>query len=281
METPTAITSPATATATATATSTGALVTTPVPWPPIFLFGARPLSLDAEMFSTQLGQNQQDENPNRLRLHCPNGNSSSSGSGGSRTPEEVDADDQCSRASLFPAEVYEVRPPSGDMTTWVGTFLPASKTWRCEAGWGNPYTMAEPMSGRCSSWESAAGASTAAVTSLDQCGVIRQRVPLRITAGEDEDNFGSTPGASLYFDPPNFNSLMTMDMSSLGCSDPTSLVNFAAAATTTSAPSGTGTAAADSVGAASRGERAGSAALVCVALACASVVAGLLPITLY
>lgn len=249
-----------------TATTSRSLVRTPEPWPPIFLWGARPMSLDAELIlRRQLPQEEQDDSP-WLLVDCPNGNSSSS-SNHSRTPEEEDADDECLRASLFPAEVtWSASSKPMDFQTWGGTFLPASKTWRCKAEWGDWATRTfAPMSGRCSQWESEGGESAAAATtSLDQCDVMRQRVPVRITAGVNV--WGGEPLASLYWGPSYFNSFVSTELTLAGCPEPTSLVHFAAA---------------DSAGAASRGERAGAAALICVVLACASVAVGLLRMSLY
>lgn len=256
---------PSTTTSPTTATLTPNLVTTPAPWPPIFLWGARPLSLDAEVIMKIYlpPEEQGDNSPWRLILDCPNGNSSSSGNH-SRTPEEQDADDECLEAGLFPAELNWYRPGNpGDMETWVWTFLTTSKTWRCEGDWGYWSRTFAPMSGRCSQWESAAGESAAATTSLDQCDLIRQGVPVRNTAGVDI--WRHSPNASKFWDPSNYNAFLSTELTSAGCPEPTSLVHFAAAES----------------GAASRGERAGAAALVSVVLACASVAVGLLRMSLY
>lgn len=254
---------PSTTTSPATATLNPKLVTTPAPWPPILLWGARPLSLDAEVIMAIYlpPEEQKDGQPWRLILDCPKGNSSGVGGNHSRTPEEQDADDECLEAGLFPAELNWFRPPQpGDMETWLWTFLPASKTWRCEGDWDDWRSRTFlPMSGRCSHWESAGGESAAATTSLDQCDIMRQRVPVRETAGLDI--WGNSQNASRFWDPPNWNAYMSTELTSAGCPEPTSLVHFAAA---------------ESAGAASRGDRAGAAALICVVLACASVATGLL-----
>lgn len=60
-------------------------VTTPEPWPPVILYGARPLSLDAAQIERDLAPDEQDQNGNRVRLDCPTGNSSTT----TRTPEGV------------------------------------------------------------------------------------------------------------------------------------------------------------------------------------------------
>lgn len=77
-------------------------ITTPEAWYPVFLYGARPLSLDAAQIEVEISPDEPDQPGSRLRLDCPDGSSSNT----SRTPEEQDADDHFSRASLFPAEWY-------------------------------------------------------------------------------------------------------------------------------------------------------------------------------
>lgn len=289
----TAMTSPSLSPATATATPTITSVTTPEVFWPLFVYGARALSLDAELFERDErgllpdGQGQ----GYRVRLGCPNGNSSST----TRTPEERDADDQCARANLFPAEMYASDGPEVYEDIFGGTFTPTAapaKTWRCTVSGEYPTTTPFPylrqLNGNCSQWVSSAGAGAAVVITtegLDWCAVLRQKSPARLTAGRAA-GFKEMEGASYYWDPSNYNSHLATDMSSWGCPDPTSLVNFAAAATTTTDASGTGTAesAAGSTtasrGAASRGNRAGSVALACMVLASAHG-AGLLSLSLW
>lgn len=251
-------------------------VTTPEPWPPIFMYGARPLSLDAAQIERELGPNELDQPSDRFRVDCPHGTTNST----SRTPEEEDADEQCLRADLFPADWYQTPGADSSVTIFGGTYTPAAspeKTWRCEMTVGDEFNTL--VAGDCSLWETPSGAADASTTTtgLGRCAVSRQYVPVRLTSGEVAGSWGT--GASSYFDPTNANNQAVTALSSERCPDPTSLLGFVAAtATATSGPSGTGTAgsatgstSAAGAGTASRGERAGPAALVCVALACASV----------
>lgn len=250
-------------------------ITTPEPWPPIFMYGARPLSLDAAQVERELGPNELDQPSDRWRVDCPNGTSKNT----TRTLEEEDADEQCLRADLFPADWYRTPGADTSVTIFGGTYTPSAspeKTWRCEMTVGEMYDTL--LGGDCSLWETpsgAADASTITTTGLGRCDVSRQYVPVRLTAGEWAGSWGT--GADYWFDPTVVNDQMASAMSSERCPDPTSLLGFVAA-TATSGSSGTATGAsgtestsAAGAGTASRGERAGPAALVCVALACASV----------
>lgn len=261
-------------------------VTTPEPWPPIFMYGARPLSLDAAQIEREFGPDEVDQPSRRMRVDCPNGTTTNNTS---RTPEEEDADEQCVRANLFPADWYRATGADTSVTIFGGTYTPSAspeKTWRCEMTVGEAYDTL--LGGDCSLWETpsgAADASTITTTGLGRCDVSRQYVPVRLTAGEWAGSWGT--GADYWFNPTVVNDQMASAMSSERCPDPTSLLGFVAAtATATSGPSGTGTAgsatgsaSAAGAGTASMGERASPAALVCVALACASV-AGLFSLPL-
>lgn len=256
-------------------------VTTPEPWPPIFMYGARPLSLDGAQIEREL-PDELDQPRQRLRVSCPNGNSSST----SRTPEEEDADEQCLRADLFPADWYQTQGTTRTVSIFGGTYTPSEapeKTWRCEMTEAMGEAWETLVGGDCSLWETPSGAADASTTTtaLGRCDVSRQYVPVRLTAGELGGEWGS--GASYYFAPTNANNEMVTALSLERCPDPTSLVGFVAASATAAtsgmAGSATGSTSASSAGTASRGERAGPAALACVALACASV-AGLLSLPL-
>lgn len=263
-------------------------VTTPEPWPPVFLYGARPLSLDAAHIERDFGPDEQEQTKG-LRLECPTGNSNTT----VRTAEEEDADDQCLSANLFPAVAYTRML---DMSVWVygGTYTPSGapeKTWRCEMTEGEYLEEYETLAGGdCSLWESVSGAdaASATTTSLGRCDVSRMYVPVRLTAGAVVEGGWGT-GGSHWFHPTVANSEAVSSLSLERCPDPTSLVGFVAAAATT-APSGTGTgtgtsgsatgtASAAGEGRASMVERAGSAALFCTVLAYTSVV-GLLSLPL-
>lgn len=258
-------------------------ITTAEAWPPVFLYGVRPLSLDAAQTERELGPDELDQGSKRLRLDCPNGSTNNI----SRTPEEEEADDQCRRANLFPAEWYRWRGTASDVTIFGGTYTPSAapeKTWRCEMTEGDMPSYGTLIGGDCSLWESPGGGDASATTAgLGRCDISRQYVPVRLTAGEMEAGGWGTGGGSYWFNPTVVNNEVISTLSLERCADPTSLVDFAgAAATVTPAPSGTGTAgsatgsdSAASAGRASRAERAGPAALFCVVLACASV-AGLL-----
>ncbi|KAG6356722.1 hypothetical protein INS49_014596 [Diaporthe citri] len=255
-------------------------VTTPEPWPPIFMYGARPLSLDGGQIEKELPPTELDQNSHRLRVDCPNGNTSHT----TRTPEEEDADKQCVQADLFPAEWYRNPGTDSSVTIFGGTYTPSAapeKTWRCEMTVGELHDTL--VGGDCSLWETpsgAADASTIATTGLGRCAVSRQYVPVRLTAGELAGSWGT--GASYWFDPTNANNEAVTALSSERCPDPTSLLGFVAAtATATSGTAGSATrsTSAASAGTAFRGDRTGPAALVCVALACARV-AGLLSLPL-
>lgn len=105
MEASTTVVSPTTATSTATSLTTPLTipVTTSELWRPVFLYGARPLSLDLAWVEREPTSDKPEQKSHRLRFDCPNGNSSST----RRTPEEEDADNQCLRANLFPAEMSQ------------------------------------------------------------------------------------------------------------------------------------------------------------------------------
>ncbi|KAL1881958.1 hypothetical protein Daus18300_001012 [Diaporthe australafricana] len=268
--------------------------TTSAPLFPVFLYGARPLSLDASLIAADPLPDEPNKTLWRLQLACPTGTSSSS-SGAAEDTE--DADDQCARAGLFPAELYHTQG-----SVYGGTYTPqaaAATTWRCELG-GSTGDEQDPLSGDCSQWETE-GASSTTTTRLGQCDVLRHSVPVRVTDGAAKETYyylGTT------WSPDRYNSeVVAAELSSLACPDPTSLVDFGGAAaavtsisasssssSTGAAASGTGSASASgadssggaaaptesaSAGVASRGERAGLGDFVCVALACASV-AGLL-----
>lgn len=260
-------------------------ITTPEAWPPIFLYGARPLSLDAAEIEVEISPDELEQNPNRLRLDCPNGSSSNT----TRTPEEEDADDQCSRASLFPAEWYRWTGTASSVSIFGGTFSPAAapeKTWRCEMTGDQGVDYGTLVGGDCSLWESSGGDASATPTGLGRCAVSRAYVPVRLTAGDMLAGGWGTGGGSYWFHPTVANNEMISSLSAERCPDPTSLVGFAAATTATPGSSGTGTAgsatssaSAASAGTASRGERAGPAALCCMVLACVSV-AGFLSLPL-
>ncbi|KAL1875167.1 hypothetical protein Daus18300_003235 [Diaporthe australafricana] len=261
-------------------------VTTPEPWPPVILYGARPLSLDAAQIERDLATEEQDQDEYRLRVDCPTGNSSTT----TRTPEEEDADDQCLSANLFPAEVY-TRTPADSLRVYGGTYTPSGapeKTWRCEMTRGADFGTL--VAGDCSLWESSSGAdaaSTIMTEGVGRCSVSRMFVPVRLTAGAVEPGGWGT-GGDYWFNPTNANNGFISALSSERCPDPTSLVGFEAATTTpphsgtgtgTAGPSATGSASAAGAGRVSRGESAGPLALFCAVLACASVV-GLLSIPL-
>lgn len=238
------------------------------------------LSLDGAQIEREL-PDEPDQSGPRLRVSCPNGNSSST----SRTPEEEDADEQCLRADLFPAEWYQAQGTTRTVSIFGGTYTPSEapeKTWRCEMTKAMGEAWETIVGGDCSLWETPSGAAEGSTTTtgLGRCDVSRQYVPVRLTSGELGGNWGS--GTSYYFAPTNANNEMITALSMERCPDPTSLVGFVAAsatATSGTAGSATGSASAASAGTASRGERAGAAALVCVALACASV-AGFLSLPL-
>ncbi|KAK2602379.1 hypothetical protein N8I77_008917 [Diaporthe amygdali] len=291
MEAPTPMTSPT------PVRPTDQPLTTSAPLFPVFLYGARPLSLDASLIAAGPVPDDPYQSLWRFQLACPTG-SSSSGSGSTR---EENPDDQCLLGGLFPAELYHTQG-----SIYGGTFTPrdaAATTWRCELGSSGGD---ETMSGDCSHWESEGAASTTK-TALAECDVVRHSVPVRVTDGVAKETY--------YFfsdwSPSRYNSVLVSELSSLGCPNPTSLVDVGAVATLTSSGTGTETgpavsatgstlpsrttgASADgtmstsggaptetaSVSAASRSESVGPAAFVCVLLACASA-AGLLAMPLY
>lgn len=255
-------------------------ITTAEAWPPVFLYGVRPLSLDAAQTERELAPDELDQNSKRLRLDCPNGSTNNI----SRTPEEEEADDQCRQANLFPAEWYRWTGTASNITIFGGTYTPSAapeKTWRCEMTEGDMPSYGTLIGGDCSLWDSPGGDASATTAGLGRCDISRQYVPVRLTAGEMEAGGWGTGGGSYWFNPTVVNNEMISTLSLERCADPTSLVDFAAAAATvTPAPSGTGTTgSATGSASASRGERAGPAALFCVVLACASV-AGLLSLPL-
>ncbi|KAI7775713.1 hypothetical protein LA080_006442 [Diaporthe eres] len=167
-------------------------VTTPEPWPPIFMYGARPLSLDGAQIEREL-PDELDQPRQRLRVSCPNGNSSST----SRTPEEEDADEQCLRADLFPADWYQTQGTTRTVSIFGGTYTPSEapeKTWRCEMTEAMGEAWETLVGGDCSLWESPSGAADASTTTtgLGRCDISRQYVPVRLTAGDAEH--GEVPG---------------------------------------------------------------------------------------
>lgn len=261
-------------------------ITTAEAWPPVFLYGVRPLSLDAAQTERERAPDELDQNSKRLRLDCPNGSTNNV----SRTPEEEEADDQCRQANLFPAEWYRWTGTASSITIFGGTYTPsaaAEKTWRCEMTEGDMPSYGTLIGGDCSLWDSPGGDASATTAGLGRCDISRQYVPVRLTAGEMEAGGWGTGGGSYWFNPTVVNNEVISTLSLERCADPTSLVDFAAAAAAaTPAPSGTGaaesatgSASAASAGRASRGERAGTAAMFCVVLACASVM-GLLSLPL-
>lgn len=92
--------------------------TTSAPLFPVFLYGARPLSLDASLIAADPLPDQPNQTLWRLQLACPTGTSSSSAAEG-EDAEGEDDDDQCVRAGLFPAELYHTQGSS-----YGGTYTP-------------------------------------------------------------------------------------------------------------------------------------------------------------
>lgn len=262
----------------------------PEPYPPIFLLGARPLSLDGHIFT----QTVQDDGRYRFRIDCPTANVSTD----LRTPEDDAGDQECRRADLFPAEVYnELGLTNTGLNVWGGTFTPSAappRTWRCEMPMHFVDSLATETrrfaAGNCSQWTSATGSSASAApatttVSLDRCDMLRSRVPLRLTgAGREGTSDHGSGDVGFPLRPALFNAWLSYALSSLGCPDPTSLLGFALPSSTgtgsatetglISATTGSATAASGSVE--SRSGRARPGVLVCVALVCVSMVAGLL-----
>ncbi|KAG8158844.1 hypothetical protein KVR01_011287 [Diaporthe batatas] len=250
--------------------------------PPVFLLGARPLSLDGHVFS----QATDHGGMSRFRVDCPTANYSADF-------HDLDGNAECRRADLFPAVVSHDMGRYYTDNIWGGTFTPAAApatTWRCELPHHFMYQLADATEGfrdgNCSHWASATGPSGASAattaSTLDRCDMLRGRVPLGYTGAGLEGSGRNFPGVwddlRYPMNPYPFNSWMVEVLSSLGCPDPTGLVGFALAPppppppTGTGSASGTGSTSAASAGVESGGGRAGPGVLICVALACASMV---------
>lgn len=193
------------ASTTPTSSSSGfAPATTQAPLFPLFIFNARPSSLDASLISAGLAPDDHESRSlHRFQVACPTGAN--------------DADAQCSSANLFPAEIYHTQG-----SLYGGTFRQAARaatTWQCELGSSSDDDDASSIYGTCSQWSG--NGNTTSTTSLDTCYVSRHSVPVRITAGAGKETYYqfSTWSAEQY------NSAVVSGLEEKGCPNPTSLVD--------------------------------------------------------